>query len=283
MIILLLSKCANIHQIMKPFLPQILLALGLVLSYNSTQAATTNFNKNSCNKALTGEAQEICHQALTGDSKARYVMARFFSDPQNGDLVNMEYAFYWHLTLSRQILKEKLKDVAFTSTLYNTGVLYHDGLGTKRDLKKAFFWFNKAAQRGEPLAMVRVAVAYEHGTGVKMDDEKSIKWLNKAITLNNPKAKVAMAQRLLTGKGVDTNPKQSVKYLKEAAQQNSPEANFILGSLYLTGTHLPKDKALAKNHYGNSCGLNVLEGCKRYYEMDIDSTGLQQRLLSNTP
>jgi len=167
-----------------------------------TASAGVVFNKKTCDRIFKDEGSAICHKALAADPKAEYAMARFFGDPKNGPLVNLDYAFYWHLKLARQIVKNKLKQEAYTSTLYNTGVMYHDGLGTKQDLKKAFYWFKQAANRGDNLSMVRLALAYENGIGTKKDETKSLQWLKQAVEKNDPTAKVSMAKHLIEGKGL---------------------------------------------------------------------------------
>jgi len=261
---------------MKRALPFIL-SLSLIPFAASAEVV---FNKKTCDRILKGEGNAVCHKALKADPKAEYAMARFFGDPKNGPLVNLDYAFYWHIKLARQIVKNKLMAEPYTSTLYNTGVMYHDGLGTKQDLKKAFYWFKKAANRGDSLSMVRLALAYEKGIGTKKDETKSLQWLKKAVEKNNPTAKVSMAKHMIEGKGVKKDTVKAIEYLKDAAKLNSPQANFVLGNAYLTGRFVKKDMLQAKKHYGTGCRLNMLPACKRYYDIDSNSKELQAWLNS---
>ena len=262
---------------MKSLLP---IALTLLLSPITSYAAV-HFNNNTCNKLFKDEGNKVCKEAVKGDAKARYAMARLFGDPQSGPLVNLDYAFYWHLKLARQIVKEKLKEPAYVSTLYNTGVLYTDGLGTKKDSGKGFYWFQQSAKRGDALAMVRLAIAYENGAGTQKNDTESVKWLTKAVELDDPQAKVAMAKRLIEAKGVKKDTSKAIQYLKDAAAQNLPQASFILGNAYLTGAVVDKDFAQAKKWYAKSCQLNMLIACKRYFDLDTNTQGLEPFLNTN--
>jgi len=256
---------------MKSLIP---IALTLLLSPITSYAAV-QFTNNTCNKLFKDEGNKVCKDAVKGDAKSRYAMARLFGDPQSGALVNLDYAFYWHLKLARQIVKEKLKEPAYVSTLYNTGVLYTDGLGTKQDIGKGFYWFKQAATLGDPLAMVRLAVAYENGIGTQKNDTESVKWLTKAVELNEPKAKIAMAKRLIEAKGVEKDISKAIQYLKDAASQNLPQASFVLGNAYLTGVVVDKDFTHAKEWYAKSCQLNMLIACKRYFDLDTNAQGLE--------
>ncbi|MDX1352962.1 MAG: tetratricopeptide repeat protein [Thiomicrorhabdus sp.] len=229
------------------------------------------FNDNTCDRILkNSEANQVCHQALKGDPAASYAMSRLFADSKNSPLINLEYAYFWHLKLARQVLEQNLSDSAYTDILYNTGVLYNDGLGTQKDLKKAFFWFTKAAERGHALAMLQLSQTYFNGVIVPKDDKQALNWLKKSVALNNPEAQIVMAQQYLTGNAVEQDQTKAIELLKKAAEQNSAKANFILGNYYLANSTSLQDKLAnqAKNHYGLSCKLDFLLGCKRYYDLD---------------
>jgi len=244
----------------------------LLLSLTSLNIqAASQFSAQTCNTVLKEETtNKICHLAIKGDPKARYTLARLFADPQNPSIRNMDYSFYWHLKLARQILKENLTDPAYIDILYNTGVLYNDGLGTKANSKKAFYWFEQASKRGHPLAMTRLFLAYENGQGTKKDTKKALEWLQKAVKLNNPEAQIIMAQQLMEGVIVAKDVNKGVTLLKSAALEDSAKANYILGKYYLMAPEMqnPPHLTEAKNYFGNSCKLHFLLGCKRYYDLD---------------
>ncbi|GAB6070361.1 hypothetical protein JCM30760_14580 [Thiomicrorhabdus hydrogeniphila] len=191
----------------------------------------------------------------------------------------MNYAYFWHLKLARQILKENLNEPAYTDILYNTGVLYADGLGTPANGKKALYWFKQAAERGHSMAMTRLFLAYENAQGTEKNTQKAQKWLQKAIELKNPEAQILMAQQLMQGSGVPKDIQKGVSFLKEAAQEDSAKANYILGKYYLMAPEMqnPPHLTEAKQYFGNSCKLHFLIGCKRYYDLDNPSQTLPSK------
>lgn len=63
---------------------------------------------------------------------------------------------------------------------------------------KAFTWFLKAAEAGEPEAMAEVAVRYRDGVGVRQDWELRDKWADRAAEAGVPAAMYESAMRLRT-------------------------------------------------------------------------------------
>lgn len=265
---------------MKPNLSHIISCtiLYATLSFNANAAA--DFNTKTCETLLKDQANQACKEALKGNPAASYAMARLFSDPRNGDLVNIDYAYFWHIKLARQILKENLSEKDYIDILYNTGVLYADRLGITQDHKKALYWFEQAAQRNHSLAMVRLTQIYDLGLGVKKDDSKSHQWLTKAVDLNNPEAQVFMAQKLIEKNASQADETKAIELLKSAATQNSAQAHYILGNYALLNATIKTAKSLAqaKKYYANSCQLNYLMGCKRYFDLDQQSHDLASEL-----
>src|SRR5204863_524546 len=61
--------------------------------------------------------------------------------------------------IRRQLKKER-------SAQNNLGVLYENGEGTKKDLKMAFYWYNKAAENGSKVSLYNLGRCYEGGIGI---------------------------------------------------------------------------------------------------------------------
>jgi len=61
------------------------------------------------------------------------------------------------------------------------------GMGEAAEAE-AYAWFRKAAERGDPLAMLNVGVRLHHGTGVPADRAESVLWLDRAAAAGLPEA-----------------------------------------------------------------------------------------------
>ena len=62
--------------------------------------------------------------------------------------------------------------------------MYYYGVGTSEDIKKAAYWYEKAAEHGHPKAQYSLGVMYLYEKGIK-DREKGIYWLEKSAESGN--------------------------------------------------------------------------------------------------
>ncbi|VAW49632.1 hypothetical protein MNBD_GAMMA04-125 [hydrothermal vent metagenome] len=222
-----------------------------------------------CQKDFTGEMKSICTKAIKDDPEAQLQVSRYYAGQIDPSVVNYPQAFYWHRRLARLAVHLKLEDPVYSETMYNTGVFYADGLGVQQDHKKAFYWFKKAAERGDDIAMFRLAIIYSDGSGVALDLQASLDWLKRAVVAGSLDAKVLLAQVYSEGKLVPQNNELAVKLLREAVEQNSASARFALGNFYLHGVEVEKSRVMAKNLFGKACRANLLEACRAYYDLDV--------------
>ena len=56
------------------------------------------------------------------------------------------------------------------------GYFYYRGLGTEKDLAKAFYWTQRAAGHGDRDGQYNLATLYENGEGVEKDMEQAKRW-----------------------------------------------------------------------------------------------------------
>jgi len=66
-------------------------------------------------------------------------------------------------------------------------VLYHTGQGVKKDYQKAFYWYKKAAEQGNPTSQANLGVMYAKGTGTKQDMVQSYAWYAVAAAAHKDK------------------------------------------------------------------------------------------------
>ncbi len=131
------------------------------------------------------------------------------------------------------------------------------------DPKQAFEYFQMAAKKGNPAAMVAVGSNLLSGDNVKRDEKLGMEWLNKAIEAKDysaylvkgmyqqnvkkdPKAALAeyergrdagqvdsmvrVAEFHMTGTGTEKDLPRGLKILETAAGAGSPQAHFMLAA-----------------------------------------------------
>lgn len=130
---------------------------------------------------------------------------------------------------------------------YHVGMMYNNGIGTQRDTRQAFEWFQKAAASNDPLGAYKLGCYYDgQGEGVVASDS------NEALKykLVAAKAGYALAQHDVAQLyGRQDNADEAVKWWKMAGDQGYPRALYNLSGSYFQGKGAPKDLSLAYAYF----------------------------------
>ncbi len=84
---------------------------------------------------------------------------------------NFTLAKFWY---------EKAAENGEMESQYQLGNMYFQGIGLKKDIKKALFWYLKAAISNHPKAQYNIGLFYLQGEIIKQDENEAMHWLNKA-------------------------------------------------------------------------------------------------------
>lgn len=120
--------------------------------------------------------------------------------------------------IRQKALKAALLGAAQNSPywLIVVGEMYRYGVGTEKNEKKAFSYYEKAAALGDADGIVKVGRAWLNGIGVLTDYQKSLHFFEKAAAQDNPEAMILAAYQYENGKGVDVNFEKSLEWLTRA-------------------------------------------------------------------
>ena len=88
--------------------------------------------------------------------------------------------------------RKKNKVVAIEQ--YNRGVAHFKGKGVVQDYKKAFEFFQKAAEQDLAQAQYNLGMMYANGDGVKQNMKKAAEWWQKAATQGLAEAQKALSE-----------------------------------------------------------------------------------------
>ena len=112
------------------------------------------------------------------------------------------------------------------------GISYYWGWGTEKDEKKAFHWFKKAAENGEPVAQYELSVFYSNGEVVERDEKKAMEWLQKSAENGNERAMYIYAQNLETGNNlVKKDEKAAMAYYEKLSSKGHTPAKVRLARM----------------------------------------------------
>ena len=94
------------------------------------------------------------------------------------------------------------------------GEMYLDGIGTKVDVKKAFFWISKAANAGDTDALYLLGFMYENGIKVAPNLERAVSLYTKAAVNGDVLSQYNLAMIYKEGKGgIAKNMDKAYKWL----------------------------------------------------------------------
>ena len=133
------------------------------------------------------------------------------------------------------------------------GLRYQQGEGVVQDVKKAFYWFKKAAEQGNPIGLEEVGTAYYLGDGVAHDNQKAIYWWKQAAEKDKSSAMWWLGYNYSRENDhVTMDKKQACEWFKRAAELGGDQwtdggnpAYYELANCYERGDGLAKDNAKA--------------------------------------
>jgi TPR repeat protein len=110
------------------------------------------------------------------------------------------------------------------------------------DQDKAYYWWSKAAAKGERLALFAMGSYYLNGDHVPKNQTKAFQYFLQSAQKGFNAAKLTVGQAYVCGEGVVENRQQALKWLEEANNGGSPEAGSWLFMLKLKN---------CPNHFAN--------------------------------
>lgn len=100
------------------------------------------------------------------------------------------------------------------------GYCYNEGIGVKRNLKLALFWFQAAAEEGRHKeALFNLALAYEKGQGTAVNLRKALSYYLQAAKLGDAQAQCNLGVAYLQGLGTRPDRKKAIFWMRKAAKK----------------------------------------------------------------
>lgn len=129
------------------------------------------------------------------------------------------------------------------------GSAYFAGRGVAQDEKRAAYWYEKAANAGDPGAQMEIGYFYQVGIGVTRDPAQAVRWFQRSAAGGMTSAKVNLGAAYLLGDGVRKDPALAEQLFREAFAHKSGLAACNLGDMYENGVGVQRDEAVAERWY----------------------------------
>lgn len=120
---------------------------------------------------------------------------------------------------------------------------------SKKNYKKAWKWYLKAADANDSEGQYYVGVFYLNGLHVKKNVHMAIKYFEKSANQKNENASLALVELYINGTGVQKDEKKALKLLTTVAEKGNAKAQYKLGQFYQMGIVVNKDVMQAAHWY----------------------------------
>src|SRR5665213_452844 len=105
-------------------------------------------------------------------------------------------------------------------------LMYDQGDGEPRSAKSAFGWYARAAAQGEPESQNQLGMYYEGGEGVDENWDFAAKLYQASALQGWLRAQFAFGRAYQFGIGVPQDRQQAIAWYKKAAAQGDPDADY---------------------------------------------------------
>ncbi|WP_175282124.1 tetratricopeptide repeat protein [Candidatus Odyssella thessalonicensis] len=179
--------------------------------------------------------EELIEQAQAGDREAQYRLGTVYhKGKMKLDSDAAKEAIRWFT---------KAADQGHAKALYELGGYYYSGESLEYDAEKGFKLIEKAAQKNYVVAQITLGDYYLLGGSdyVDIDLKKAVFWYKKAAAQGDCDAQFKLAECYTKGTGTRKNKNQAFQLYREAAEQGHLEAQYTVGRCYAEGRGVAKD------------------------------------------
>ncbi|MGO9938728.1 MAG: tetratricopeptide repeat protein [Terracidiphilus sp.] len=126
---------------------------------------------------------------------------------------------------------------------------YLTGRGVPQNEKQAAYWYEKAAEAGDPEAQKEIGYFYQIGLGVPVDPARAVHWYQLSAAGGLLSGKVNLGVAYVWGIGVPRNTSLGAQLFREAAEKGSGLGACYLGDMYYLGIGVKQDLAAAEHWF----------------------------------
>lgn len=121
--------------------------------------------------------------------------------------------------------------------------MYYNGEGTPKDMEKALYWYEKAAEQGHINAQFYCGWMNDNGEGTPQDKSKALQWYEKSAEQGNATAQFNCGNMYDNGIGTEKDTVKALYWYEKSAAQGDADAEARAENYYLT--HGAKAKEFA--------------------------------------
>ncbi len=201
------------------------------------------------------------------DGKCRFIVGNYFRSGIYFEL-DEKKGFFWI---------ESAALIDYADAIVQLGELYYNGIGCKKNIDKARFCWETAAEAQIPDAILKLSICYETGEcGFPISASKANELCLEAAELGSSEAQIKCALSFLTDDDpTEEDYQEAFAWLEKANALNNAHAKYILAGFYYEGIVVEESVAKALELYKEAYDLGVSDaasdivGCYKYGGNDL--------------
>jgi len=190
---------------------------------------------------------------------------------QDYELAQLNLAMIYYQRANKESYKkalywyEKAAEKGNLAALVNIANMYYFGQYVKKDYKKAADLYLQASNKDDMLAQYNLSMMYYSGEYFEANGEKTLHWLQKSAINGYKIAQLKLANFYKEGNNsvVNKDTKKALYWYFMSAKQNHPPAQYYVGYFYFYGYSVKKNKKIAA-YWMNKSKNNGYASAKRF-------------------
>lgn len=163
------------------------------------------------------------------------------------------------------------------------GSLYKKGRIVSKDAKKAFYWFSKSAQLGDPIGMFYLGTMYKNGDGTNQNFSKAYDYFKASAEKGFYGGCYATGYCKFKGLGTSQNYSEAVQWFQKGNESNDPASKMMLGICLRNGYGIEKDEKGAKDLLQEASKSNLKITNKELNTISPENSDKDNQEKSNNP
>lgn len=163
---------------------------------------------------------------------------------------NGDYWYFFNKNLKKaRFCYQKAADEGHKEAQFEFGWMCNRGIGGTEDLPQALKYFKMSAKQGDTRAQTNCYIMHKEGRGCKKDNSKALKYLMMGVERKEKIAEFHYASLCHRGEGVPQDFNLALKFYLKSAEKGNPEALGNIGLMLENGEGCEKDLLTAYGYY----------------------------------
>lgn len=167
--------------------------------------------------------------------------------------------------LEKAALQGSTEGMRFLGVCYSEG--YHRPSNSGCDVNKMIYWYEKACEREDEVALNNLGLIYRDGNGVPKNEQKGFEYIKRAAEKGSIIGQMILGDCYYDGKGVPKDLAQAAHWYLKAAESGNADSCYRIGTCYLNGTGVLQDQQRAYQWFlkgaeqNNGSSTNMVGRC----------------------